>query len=147
MQEKEKAWLSEIIEKLNALFGEGTTDQDQLSFVQTLRGKMLESEKLRQWAANNTKEQFASSPDLNAEFMNAIMNVLDAHTAMSTKALNSAECSAGSKTFCSMIRACGKSCAACRPPEAAEVGMGKSSTKKRVSASSRHASFRPCDGR
>lgn len=50
---------------------------------------MLESEILRQQAANNTKEQFAHSPDLKTEIMNAVMAALDAHTAMSSQALNS----------------------------------------------------------
>ena len=42
-----------------------------------------------QQAANNTKEQFANSPDLKTELMNAIIGALDAHTLMSTQALNS----------------------------------------------------------
>lgn len=50
---------------------------------------MLESPKLAQQAANNTKEQFATSPDLKAELQNAIIASYDAHTAMSTRALNS----------------------------------------------------------
>lgn len=65
VQEKEKALLAEIIEKLNGLFGGDTTDQDQLVYVNhVLKGKLLESETLQQQAANNTKEQFANSPDL-----------------------------------------------------------------------------------
>jgi type I restriction enzyme, R subunit len=48
--------------------------------------KLLESETLRQQAANNTKEQFANSPDLNAKLLNAIMSALNAHTTMSTQA-------------------------------------------------------------
>lgn len=76
--------------KLNDLFGSETTEQDQLVYVnQVLRGKMLESETLRQQATNNTKEQFAASPDLRAELQNAIIASYDAHSAMSTKALNS----------------------------------------------------------
>ena len=43
----------------------------------------------QQRAANNTKEQFANSPDLKNELLNAIMSALDAHNAMSTQALNS----------------------------------------------------------
>jgi type I restriction enzyme R subunit len=54
-----------------------------------IKGKLLESETLRQQATNNTKEQFANSPDLKTELLNAIMGALDAHTAMSTQALNS----------------------------------------------------------
>ena len=74
VQEKEKAFLAEIIRKLNDLFGADTTDQDQLVYVNhVLKGKLLESETLRQQAANNTKEQFANSPDLKTELLNAIM--------------------------------------------------------------------------
>ena len=51
--------------------------------------KLLESATLAQQAASNTKEQFANSPDLQSEMMNAIIGALDAHMAMSTQALNS----------------------------------------------------------
>ena len=54
-----------------------------------IKGKLLESETLRQQATNNSKEQFATSPDLNTELLNAIMGALDAHHLMSTQALNS----------------------------------------------------------
>jgi type I restriction enzyme R subunit len=92
----EKVQLAEIIEKLNDLFGKDTTDQDQLVYVNgAIMGKMLESQTLRQQAANNTKEQFATSPDLGQELDNAIIEALDAHTLMSTKALNSPEVKKG----------------------------------------------------
>jgi len=45
---------------------------------------------LQQQAANNTKQQFGSSPALRLEHLNAIMDALDAHTTMSKQALNSA---------------------------------------------------------
>lgn len=90
VQAKEKAYISELIQKLNELFGADTTEQDQLVYVNhVIKGKLLESETLRQQAANNTKEQFANSPDLNTELLNAIMGALDAHTSMSSQALNS----------------------------------------------------------
>ncbi len=90
VQEQQKIYMGELIEKLNELFGGDTTEQDQLVYVNNvIRGKMLESETLRQQAANNTKEQFATSPDLDTELMNAIVDALDAHTSMSTQALNS----------------------------------------------------------
>jgi type I restriction enzyme R subunit len=54
-----------------------------------IKGKMLESDLLRKQAANNTKEQFANSPDLNKALLDAIMDALDAHTTMSTQALES----------------------------------------------------------
>ncbi len=90
VQEKQKALLAEIIAKVNDLFEGELTDQDKLVYVNNvLMGKLLESEKLVQQAANNTKEQFANSPDLKTELMNAIIAALDAHTAMSTQALDS----------------------------------------------------------
>ena len=42
------------------------TDDDKLVYVtRVLKGKLLESSVLRQQAANNTKEQFGASPDLD----------------------------------------------------------------------------------
>jgi type I restriction enzyme R subunit len=90
VQEKEKARLREIIEKVNDLFSGELTEQDKLVYVNdVIKGKLLESETLRQQATNNSKEQFANSPDLTTEIMNAVMGALEAHTAMSTQALES----------------------------------------------------------
>jgi type I restriction enzyme R subunit len=90
VQAKEKALLREIIEKVNDLFEGELSDEDKLVYVNhVIKGKLLESPTLRQQAANNSKEQFANSPDLKNELMNAIMGALDAHTSMSTQALNS----------------------------------------------------------
>ncbi len=98
VQEKEKAWLYEIIAKVNDLFEGELSDQDKLVYVnKVLKGKLLESEKLRQQATNNTKEQFANSPDLKSEILNAVMGALDAHTLMSSQALNSAAVQGGLK--------------------------------------------------
>ncbi len=90
VQEKEKARLAEIIEKLNSLFEGELSDDDMLVYVSNvIRGKMLESGTLVQQASNNTKEQFGTSPDLRTEMVTAVMGALDAHTLMSTQALNS----------------------------------------------------------
>jgi type I restriction enzyme R subunit len=90
VQEKEKAYMAEIIEKVNDLFEGDLTDQDKLVYVNNvIKGKLIESQTLTQQAGSNTKEQFANSPDLDRELDNAIIGALDAHTAMSTQALNS----------------------------------------------------------
>lgn len=90
VQEKERARLREIIEKVNTLFEGELSDQDKLVYVNdVLKGKLLESATLAQQAVSNTKEQFANSPDLQKEIMDAIISALDAHTLMSTQALNS----------------------------------------------------------
>lgn len=98
IQEKTKVYLEKLIAKLNDLFGSETTDKDQLVYVnQVLMGKLLESSTLRQQATHNTKEQFANSPDLKSELVNAIMGALDAHNFMSTRALNSPKVQDGLK--------------------------------------------------
>ena len=88
--------MNEIIKKVNDLFEGDLTEQDKLVYVnKVLLGKLLESELLMQQAASNSKEQFASSPDLKNEILNAIMSALDAHNVMSTQALNSEAVRAG----------------------------------------------------
>ncbi len=62
-----------------------------------IKGKLLESEALQQQAANNSRQQFANSPTLNTELMDAIMDALDAHGAMSKQALNSPSVREGMK--------------------------------------------------
>lgn len=90
VQEKERAYMGEIIEKVNDLFEGELTEQDKLIYVNNvIKGKLLESLKLSQQAGSNTKEQFANSPDLDRELDHAIMGALDAHSLMSTQALNS----------------------------------------------------------
>ena len=95
VREKETAYLSAVVDKLNSLFGGGTTDQDKVNFAQAITGKIMESEVLVQQAASNSKEQFAGSPDLMPELQNAIIEALEAHTSMSTQALNSDAVQAG----------------------------------------------------
>jgi type I restriction enzyme R subunit len=90
VREKEKAYLAEIIDKVNDLFEGDLTDDDRLVYVNNvIKGKLLESKTLVQQAANNTKEQFANSPDLSNEILNAIMDAFAAHSTMSKQALDS----------------------------------------------------------
>ena len=98
VQEKQTAYLVELIEQVNTLFNGDLSDNDKLVYVNNvIKGKLLESETLRQQAANNSKEQFANSPDLKTELLNAIMSALDAHNVMSTQALNSPTVQSGMK--------------------------------------------------
>ncbi len=98
VRDKQKALLAEIIEKVNDLFEGDLTDDDKLIYVNNvLMGKLMESEVLAEQAANNTKEQFAASPDLAKELMNAIMDALAAHTSMSKQALESEKVQHGLK--------------------------------------------------
>ena len=90
VREKEKAYLADIIERVNDLFEGELTDDDRLVYVNNvIKGKLLESEVLAEQAANNSKEQFSNSPDLNSELMSAIIDAFAAHTTMSKQALDS----------------------------------------------------------
>jgi type I restriction enzyme R subunit len=100
LHEKEKALLAEIIERVNDLFEGELTDGDQLVYVNdVIKGKLLESDTLRKQAASNSKEQFSNSPDLKTAIMNAIMDALEAHTTMSTQALESEKVREGLKAI------------------------------------------------
>ena len=90
VQEKQKNYLTEIIQKVNGLFEGELTDDDQLVYVNgVLKGKLLENEMLVQQAVSNSKEQFANSPDLKTALLDAIMDALEAHQTMSAQALES----------------------------------------------------------
>lgn len=98
LQCPDRMLLEEIIEKVNDLFKGELTDDDKLVYVnRVIKGKLLESEVLGKQAVNNSREQFASSPDLGAAIMNAIIEALDAHTTMSKQALDSTEVREGLK--------------------------------------------------
>lgn len=90
VQEKEQAYLAEIIEKVNGLFEGDLSEGDQLVYVNgVLKGKLLENETLMQQAVSNSKEQFANSPDLKTALVDAIMDTLEAYGSMGSQALNS----------------------------------------------------------
>jgi type I restriction enzyme R subunit len=88
VREREKAYLTEIIAKLNELFTSDVSDGDQLSFAQTIHAKLGESQKLQEQAENNSEEQFRASPDLMSSYLEAVMDSMDAHNRMSAQVLN-----------------------------------------------------------
>ena len=90
VQDKHKQRLQEIIAAINDLFEGEITEGDAVAYVDgVIKTKLLESDLLRSQAAANTKEQFSNSPNLGDELMNAIMEAMAAHQAMSKQALNS----------------------------------------------------------
>jgi hypothetical protein len=89
VQNQHKTLLDAIICRLNYLYEGQLTDSDKLVYVNNvLKAQLLESELLQQQAASSSKEQFASSAELQSELIKAIINELDAHPAMASKALN-----------------------------------------------------------
>lgn len=90
VRDKQKGLLEEIIAQVNGLFEGELSDDDQLIYVNgVIKGKLLENQMLMDQAANNSKEQFANSPDLAKALLDAIMDAHEAHTSMSSQALNS----------------------------------------------------------
>jgi type I restriction enzyme R subunit len=90
VQDKAKVALAELIARINDLFEGDLTPGDKLVYVnEVIKGKLLESERLAEQALNNTREQFDNSPDLDKELEGAVMDALQAHTAMSQQALGS----------------------------------------------------------
>ena len=85
----EQQWWQNVRWLVDRIEGE-LTDEDKLVYVNNvLKGKLLESEVLQEQAQNNTKGQFANSPDLQSELMKAIISAFAANTTMSTQALDS----------------------------------------------------------
>lgn len=92
--------LSEILAKVNDLFEGELTDDDKLVYVNNvIKGKLMESEVLAEQARNNSKAQFAASPNLDTELMNAIIEAFEAHQIMSKQALDSDQVRAGMKSI------------------------------------------------
>ena len=89
VQEQQKVYMAELIAKLNDMFGGDTSDQDKLRFASYTFEKVLESDKLRQQAHNNTNMQFIDSPDVTPATLNAVIEGYDAHSSLSKQALNS----------------------------------------------------------
>ncbi|PIB90505.1 type I restriction endonuclease subunit R [Caulobacter sp. FWC2] len=90
LHEKEKARLDEIIAKLNDLFEGEITDDNQLIYLNgVLMGHMLGSEDLQTQAMANTKAQFAASPTIRDEFLDAVIGSEDQFSSMSQQVLSS----------------------------------------------------------
>lgn len=88
IREKERLRLQEMIRLVNEIFEGELTERDRLIYVnEVLKTKLLESRVLQQQASQNSKEQFANSPDLSNELTEAIMAAAGAHSEMSRQAL------------------------------------------------------------
>lgn len=75
--------LAEVIERLDALFGdEEFTDAQKQSFVESSITALLENDTLRTQAEVNTATQFAESPDLEEELVGTITENQGTHSTM-----------------------------------------------------------------
>jgi hypothetical protein len=78
VHEKEKAYLGEIIDEVNGLYVNNV-----------ICGQTAGIRNAASAGCEQHQRGVRNSPDLNADFLNAIMGALDAYIAMSTQALNS----------------------------------------------------------
>ena len=99
VQDKDKIALSQIIAKVNALFEGDLTDGDQLSFVRSVKDKLLESDRLRAQARANSEAQFKASPTIDPELLEAAIAAMEAHGDMGAQVVNSARVRAGLKSL------------------------------------------------
>ncbi|MHB8211161.1 MAG: hypothetical protein ACYDDP_07440 [Acidithiobacillus sp.] len=91
VRDKHRESLDAIIQRVNEIFVGHISDNDKLVYVNDIiMGKLMDCELLIEQAANNTKEQFANSPDLDRLILDAIMEAMASFTSMSTQALESA---------------------------------------------------------
>ena len=88
-QDKQKQRLEEIIQALNGLFEDDSTAGDTITYFNSLKGKLLESETLKGQAKANSEEQFSGSPSLRNELTTAMMDGIVAYHNMSKQALGS----------------------------------------------------------
>lgn len=95
VQDKEKAFLAEILNKMNDLFTGEFSDNDKINYPNVVQGKLLDNETLAQQAQNNSKEQFKNSPALKDAVVNAIIEAWETHQEMSKQALGSSYIQAG----------------------------------------------------
>lgn len=97
VQDKDKALLAEIVNRLNDLF-QGVDEDDQVRYVMgDIRSQVLKSQTLADQAEHNTKERFGDSPDLTKAIEDAIMDAFETHSALSKQALASKQVRDGIK--------------------------------------------------
>ena len=89
VQDRHKKRLADIVQAINDLFEGNITEGDAVSYVETMKAKMMESPILIEQAAANGKEQFSNSPNLQVELVKAIIGAMSANSSMSKQALNS----------------------------------------------------------
>jgi type I restriction enzyme, R subunit len=85
--------LDEVIAQINDLFSGDHPDSSVRNVVAHIKDRLEESETLQQQAQNNTLAQFSASPDLQSEFVGAVIGAMESHNDLSTQILNNTEIS------------------------------------------------------
>lgn len=85
--------LDEVIAQINDLFSGDHPDSSVRNVVTHIKDRLEESETLQQQAENNSLAQFSASPDLQNEFVGAVIGAMESHSDLSTQILNNPEIS------------------------------------------------------
>jgi type I restriction enzyme, R subunit len=80
-----------VIAQINDLFSGDHPESSVRSVVTHVKDRLKESETLQQQAQNNSLTQFSASPDLQNEFVGAVIGAMDSSEDLSTQILNNAE--------------------------------------------------------
>jgi type I restriction enzyme R subunit len=80
--------LEDVIAQINDLFSGDHPDSSVRNVVTHIKDRLEESETLQQQAQNNTLAQFSASPDLQNEFVSAVIGAMASSEDLSTQILN-----------------------------------------------------------
>jgi len=86
-QDRQRNFLSELIERLNELFGEGITESDKVVFAVHISEKLRENSVVMDQVRNNSKEQ-ALRADLPKAAADAIVEALGSHEKIAGRLLS-----------------------------------------------------------
>lgn len=86
-RDREKKYLTELIEKLNNAFGKELSDSDQVAFAVHVSEKLRADSVVMAQVKNNTLEQ-AMKADLPLKAIQAIASAMSSHSRMATKLLS-----------------------------------------------------------
>ena len=77
-----------LMAKINDLFSGDHPDSSVRSVVTHIKDRIEDSETLQQQAQNNTLPQFSASPDLQDEFVAAVIGTMNSSSDLSEQILN-----------------------------------------------------------
>jgi type I restriction enzyme R subunit len=89
-KDREKAYLSELIEKLNRAFGKDVSDQDQVALAVHVSEKLRANSVVMDQVQNNPRDQ-AMKARLPAEAVQAIVGAMTSHQTLATRLLSDDE--------------------------------------------------------
>ena len=92
-RDPEMVALDEVIAQINDLFSGDHPDSSVRNVVTHIKDRLEGSETLQQQAQNNSLAQFSASPDLQSEFVGAVIGAMASSEDLSTQILNNPELS------------------------------------------------------